>query len=624
MKKLLLQSLTILFLFCLCSLQGQDPFIKSQPSFCGGGCTDLWLENAPAPDTGYNYFWFFDDGTYSFSKSIDDHQFQTTGNHDVYLEVIKRYDDDDEPESYTANVPTTGSSDETETVSQKVSILTSRMPRSGDTITYIFTYGDICPPTGGPTAPSPFLDIIYNSSQLDYVKTSVYHGENVPGSFSPGAIPISNLKIDAVDNDLAKRIFVRFEVTENVEVGDIVEVGAKLSYDGAAPPGCDFSAASSLGAVKSHDPNYIIGNRSKFCGGAAPWDSVTYSIHFQNIGEAPAQTVEVRTYLPIYFRNDTIESNFPFEIRANREIVWTLNAGVDTIPPDGLRGTGEADFPFGAFPIEDTRDTIWYKVYFSDDNTVRELIAEPCRSIINQAEIVFDCNPSIFTNFYTTEIVCDTARMGNLCACDRTILREMPPVKISSLLTEGLNLGSSQMDAVWYPGVSLGDQFAAITSASPTKGITYVSSVKGSRCTQQIVIQPVDMECDLDINLSSTLKGCDTDSLVDYGIISAQAITTGDTSNLVWNWECTDDVPWTKTGYKLVLDSLTPGSYYLTVKDTMTGCWTDARIVIPSVCPGGATSSNNTILALLLAGGSVVLLGFGARARSRRKNKANN
>ncbi|MCB0622121.1 MAG: hypothetical protein KDC41_26190, partial [Saprospiraceae bacterium] len=202
--------------------------------------------------------------------------------------------------------------------------------------------------------------------------------------------------------------------------------------------------------VNSHDPNYIVSDRKEICGAIEPGDSVVYTIHFQNIGAGMAEEVKVRTYLPYFYVNNTFQiqtlypANTPHSYNnVSRELVWTVSKGNGQLRGGaGLRGTAESDYRV-AFPEEHTRDSIQFKVYFADDPN----LLEPCRTIAMQASIVFDCNPSISTNFHYIDVVCQDTMAMDSCQC--TVLPDTTFFLQAPASLDVSNFGGS---VLWYPG----------------------------------------------------------------------------------------------------------------------------------------------------------------------------
>ena len=573
------------------------------PTNCGTGCYHFQLSNVPSHPDGYKVYWFFDDGTEksgSLNVFQTDHTFIKVGTRSVYAEVTKLYDKDDKPARIGPVNVTIGSGDagtEPIYVSSALSVGSNRKPRGGDLITYTFTYGEAC----DEILPDSLV-IIYDPNQLGdpgglgFAKHAEFYPENYAESSAqsnnPDTIVFTNL--NPATDGLAKRVFLTFLVDDTVEADDPVELDVELSYPGEGEA-CNTTVDATQRAVNSHDPNYIVSDRKEICGAIEPGDSVVYTIHFQNIGAGMAEEVKVRTYLPYFYVNNTFQiqtlypANTPHSYNnVSRELVWMVSKGNGQLRGGaGLRGTAESDYRV-AFPEEHTRDSIQFKVYFADDPN----LLEPCRTIAMQASIVFDCNPSISTNFHYIDVVCQDTMAVDSCKCtvlpDTTIVQQIFNSQKAPTILDVSNYGGS---VLWYPGQYLSpNAINSQVTASPPRSLEYVASIRGANCDHRLVHYQVKVECDLDISTKVKLKGCGPfgGGNVQSGRIEATAVTTGDPNNLIWNYECRSDLNGQKSGKTYCLDNLTPGNiYHLTVKDVVTGCWAEKTVYIPTSCPTG-------------------------------------
>lgn len=567
----------------------------SPPTACAGVANCYTFHADVSSVTGQlKYFWFFDDGFFSQDVSPT-HTFFTDGNHTVYVEITRLYEKDDKPKRIVVSGTFTGNGTtaETTTTTVPIDILSNRMPKAGDSITYVITYGKWCNEQFKPLA----LSINYNVAQMTLVEAK--HLYNSTPATPTNQIIYSSL--NSPSDGLVRRIFLTFEVSETVQVNDQVLFGAVLTYEGqgCSPQEADYSQL----AVPSHDPNYIVADINTICRTVSLGDPITYTIEFQNTGSAPANEVEVRTYMPLFFSNTYVTGGSGYNgwLAPNREIRWKLSTkpGAPGILNGGqpLRGTGEPGYG-STFFEEDTRDRIKYTVTF-DPIVLASGLLNACQTIVNRAEIIFDCNPSIFTNFYSTDIQCPHPVPGS-CYCDGS----PEIVKNSSIMYgggAGVPLAVMGSEVVWYPPVFLSNDRAQNPDATPNRSIDYVAVVRDG-CQRYLYQVPVLIDCDLKVDQTLTMKSCNTASV--KGDLVLRALTAAPSSHLVWNMECTDLIA-TKSGYDYIVSDLAPGIHYFTVKDTVNGCWAETTVKIPSTC------KKKTIRWSPVLAGTLVLAGLG-------------
>jgi hypothetical protein len=558
---------------------GSNPTLSQ--SSCGAGCYTFTVNGLLNHSPGYSYFWFFDDGSYAITNvNTVNHTFQSfwgsggSASRTVRVEVTKLYEKGDKPTKRTIIVNPGGGILEPQTVSFPLSIVPNRTPVPGDSVTYVVTYGGVCENTNQPG----IIKIIYNKDELVLAKPGVrsFHQETISNP-TDGEI-IIQLNGSSFDNGKARRVFLPFEVKPEVQEHQVVGISGDIFSNNQSCLGGNLVTAYQE-AQLSHDPNYIVANTPMVCGPVSGGQKVQYTIHFQNIGQAPAKTVEVRTYLPVFFSPANVNTIYPSGMTnptpvSNGEVVWTLTGG------NPLRGTGEPGYGASFFE-EDTKDSIVYEVVFDPPQGT---VFAPCQAVINRAEIVFDCNPSIHTNFYQTVIGCQDLAIGNNCFCDSsgTVILSDTLVYSGSPLPLVVT-GAGPDDLVWYPPAYLQiDPISLAASVTPPRSIDYMASLRKAGCSYDLAHYRVEQNCDLAISAKVKYTKCKGGVLAD---IEATAVTSGSAANLVWNWECDKLVQKSKSGYQFSLKDRAPGVYHLTVKDTQTGCWAEAVVVVSGSCP---------------------------------------
>lgn len=562
----------------------EDVELNMEPDASHPDSILFWADNVPANDPGYSYFWFFDDGGFSMEANPK-YVFMGTGNRGVYLELTPLYDKGDKPTRmyFDPAISSSTASAEPEVPVDFLGIFSNRSPRAGDSITYVLTYGKHCQEI----TPPDRIEITYDPELMERKEHKEFHKETFT-EISAGSIIYTDLSNEP--DGLAKRIFLTFRVMDEVATTTSIPFSAQIFFGNDAE--CNPPPVTNIQeAVLSHDPNYIVADQEKICGPVVKGRTVTYTIHFQNAGAGEAGNVEVRAFLPAFFDESKVSTNYPpvapadFRITPERELVWTLSKSKNTLGGgNGLKGTAQKGYGIYFFE-EDTRDSVVFVASFGPDTIVPSFF-KPCQSIYIQAEIVFDCNVPIRTNFYRTEINCIENPQDSICQCkgekplDKPRKIYGPP---PATLASGAGAGTS---IVWYPPAYISDPFSADTVVTPPRSISYIASM-GKDCERSAVLFPVEVSCDLDISTQLKLNGCrffPPNKKVDSGDITATALTNSPAENLVWNWEC-GDINKTVNGKTLTMPSMAPGIYTLTVKDTVNGCWAEKTVRIPSKCP---------------------------------------
>lgn len=563
---------------------GSNPTLSQ--SSCGSGCYTFTVSGLPDHSAGYSYYWFFDDGAYAITNvNTVNHTFQTflgsgtSANRTVRVEVTKLYEKGDKPTTRTITVTPGTAVTEPEIVSNALSIVPNRTPVPGDSVTYVVSYGSVCENTNQPGS----IKITYDKNELTLSKPHVrsFHQETI--SYPTDGEIIIQLDGSSFDNGKARRVFLPFEVKPGVQEWQEVGLSGDI-FSGLNNQSClgGNPVTAYQDAQLSHDPNYIVANTPTVCGPVSGGQTIQYTIHFQNTGQAPAKKVEVRSYLPVFFSAANVNTIYPSGMTnptpvSSGEVVWTLT-GVRLNGGSPLRGMGEPGFGASFFE-EDTKDSIVYEVTFDPPQGT---VFDPCQAVINRAEIVFDCNPSIYTNFYQTVIGCLPMDSTGNCFCDTlsgTLISSDTLLFAGSLLPFDVS-GTSPIGVVWYPPAFLTDPFSATPSAGPTRTIDYMASLRKAGCSYDLAHYRVEQNCDLSISAKVKYKKCKGGVKAD---IEAKAITSGSAANLVWNWEC-GTYKYDKNGAKFRLLDLDPKVYHLTVKDTQTGCWAEAVVVVSGSC----------------------------------------
>lgn len=174
-----------------------------------------------------------------------------------------------------------------------------------------------------------------------------------------------------------------------VNIGDILTGTATISAPSGDTNPTNNSSTRSDVVTNSYDPNDISENHgpeivhSEFDAN----ESLIYTVRFENIGTANAIDVMVLNTLHERINPGTLRivtSSHPYVMQRTDDAFSMTFAGIE-LPPS-IEGTDIG------------------KGYFIYEVKLHPGI-QPGDVITNQAEIIFDSNPSIFTNMWTTEFV---------------------------------------------------------------------------------------------------------------------------------------------------------------------------------------------------------------------------
>lgn len=367
----------------------------------------------------------------------------------------------------------------------------------------------------------------------------------------------------------------------------------------------------------SHDPNDLDSESDFSCLDIAELPPVKYVIKFQNTGEGPARTVIVKDIIPDVYDVSTIELIYPPVVIGRDSISFRVDGQLATWVLSGkflnaftnktgqLHGTAERLFGL-PYPEEFTRDEVIFTIQYNDD-----FQPEPCDAIINQAEIIFDCNNAYYTNPHVLDFSCDPDT-DSCYVCNKTMTR-MPPVTWAStaesvvrmdtifpILDSLNNVAGTISSFRWYP-----PPLSGANTLTPeivfTKNIDYylvlsnaAAGISG-KCTKEIITFPIRVDCDLQIN---TNINCDT-----AGVKWLEANVTSD--NLFLNDLSWQDCSEGRT-FNLEITNYSQDSILLSVVDRVSNCYTIVKV---------GTECNNPIgpdipgwgwgvLAFLLVGGA--------------------
>ncbi len=291
---------------------------------------------------------------------------------------------------------------------------------------------------------------------------------------------------------------------------------------------------------------------------------VEYLIEFQNLGYAEAETVVIKDILDMNFALNIddyiLESSYwikngqSIAIGQNRdhpqygdalphELQWVLTYDAN----QGLHGTQHPDYQ-SEFYEADTKDYLSFKVKYIFDGPAQ---IPPCRSIMNQAEIIFDCNEIMFTNLSRIPISCNTA--NDSLSVGSILTNEIDSFVLNKLgcykgITNSINFNNDVFrlnynivlpveDNLmanpaylyhWYPV----DDYNLPHQANFSDRINkidkyYLETTRG--CVKQFTIFNVDKDCNIDIQITENSDGT-------YSAVVLNAANIDDLQDYCWNY----------------------------------------------------------------------------------------
>lgn len=476
---------------------------------CGSGCNTLSASNIPdnahnGTNQPYRRVWYYGNGTYTADYyTVPANQmgsFSTTYTHsvgtpNVWLEITPTYDDRDKPKNKNFSVG--GSNNypaDPIDYTKTVSLFQPLVARQGDTVTYVLNYGNPCE-----SAISGAVKLSFPPSKTQIVDVQTFYNEtglNISGANSSGTLELS---YSGLAQGKSRNVFVRFAFLENVNSNNIL-----FTLNNKAPNSCmkeegvsDEINAPLYASGTPHDPNSIIANKPSIC----PDGSVTtmiYTIVFQNIGNAPADSVTVKEILPEYFlmpvnaQSGIFKTLNPggltYEVDVNkREIIWKLTEKNKYLKKGtnvtNLKGTQQLSNKSLGFTEDDTKDSIVFQVTLDPNKPL-----PPCGAIPNRAEIYFDDLKPIITNDFIAKVLCNNCAPCNSPAYFTTL----PAVTYNGTTPVTLQLPGIPQNAEveWYPPTGLNNPHVHSPEASPATTTVYTATVRDS-CSRQIFKAPV-------------------------------------------------------------------------------------------------------------------------------------
>lgn len=187
-------------------------------------------------------------------------------------------------------------------------------------------------------------------------------------------------------NPLASvQVIIQFQVPVSAPLGSPLQAVAHLYPQAGDNNPSNNEASVGLVVVGPYDPNYKEVDMDTLWS-VDPASFLTYTIHFQNVGNAPAHTVVLRDTLSAHLLAETIE----IVAASHQPMQWTLKNGhVLEFRFDNIMLPDSASDPVGSCGF------VKFKVKHSPSLPLNTVVA-------NFADIYFDYNLPIRTNTATT------------------------------------------------------------------------------------------------------------------------------------------------------------------------------------------------------------------------------
>lgn len=329
------------------------------------------------------------------------------------------------------------------------------------------------------------------------------------------------------------RVFVNAKVKSSVSLNQNLDIKTTFDFfkngaEGADPCQTWEDKLEESKIEASHDPNALV-SPSSFIGCELQDNFIQYVIRFQNIGAGEAKRVEIRDIIPEAFSANisAINTIYPTHSITGASLVPTLAGREARWVIDGKYLRGGSENLLGVNQIvsgqpaleSETIDSLVFQIQF--DSIFKPA---PCDAIINQAEIIFDCNSSIHTNPYILKFGCWQSETGSaldsICmTCDEGNIQMCHPIEMKNsfdleyyassrnsanqpcqIQVPEAQIPYSQFS--WYPPVGLSATNIPYPTFSPTRSTDYyrVRAYKENNvCKREILKLPIKVSCQLEI-----------------------------------------------------------------------------------------------------------------------------
>jgi PKD repeat protein len=570
-------------------------------SFSVTGLPTSTPDGIPLTNNDFTYFWDFGDGDFlqiNGGNPNVTHTYAQAGTYTPTLEITQEKYDDDPPESVilpkdevapdlVVSGVSTAYPGPTTPKTDLIDLVATRGLVDGDIVTYAIPFKNYCD-----------IDLSGSSISLQYSSYLSLRSFSFVDEAHLNTIPNNSVAFTAntASNPIqwtfsswpvgsSGTLFAHFDVNfPPAQFGQMESTRVFLGFGSNEPSCTNTTTTKTLGQVlrNSHDPNFEWVDVEETCG-ANPSD-LTYRVHFQNTGTAPADHIEIEVWLA-----DNIQVNGAPQYQiGNGSLVpvptssLATNPITLTIPNAQLRGTSEPGYLID-FGEDSTKGYIEFEV---NGATI-----DCCHALPSRAAIYFDCNPPIVTNPVFTKSGCyfqDTT----CTACTENVIKTLPvdwvpannPASssiVSNLSLPGINL-SDFTHFSWFPHDGLvnpnnwqNTKFStSFNRAIPSYFLIASTNGVDSICERMIIEVPVTYpDCNLQLTASqpSPIYLCQGQDKLDQLTLQV----TGGTGPYEWE-DCTSfsSGPRSRT-----LTNLGPGKHFFGVLDA-NGCYAYQEIEI--------------------------------------------
>jgi hypothetical protein len=410
------------------------------------------MQKAGAPPAYYTYFWEFGDGSFSRAESPT-HIFANGGPVVASLDATAHYDDGEKPKGYALAMTVQGASNPSPLLDvfdaktqQAIALAANSAPRANEPLTCILSYRNNSLVTTDGRLHLFFNERKFDSPHFRFDTARVHFGEYRDAAYSqtlPTATPptegwvllpvrtfggvstslsgdwpnstiLQEMLKNARDTYRAEQalhfgtlkpgekrnIFIGLPATPTMlsDTNALIHVEAIFApFDPAVPP---ESFVLEMKIVSSHDPNAIAVSDNRVNYRSIGNKKLNYKVEFQNNGQGPASTVEVKVETPNGLKMERMRPlkwypECPIcpdtpTVRSCLDTAFSKEGLVFTFRNIYLPGSRQED-------VDDRDSTKGFVKYRIEAN--RNMPKRPFRS---RAKIVFDKNPPIYTNYTRT------------------------------------------------------------------------------------------------------------------------------------------------------------------------------------------------------------------------------
>jgi uncharacterized repeat protein (TIGR01451 family) len=424
------------------------------------------------PFSGWSYFWQTDEGAISHAEKPVFY-FNNSGSHTVTVILVPRKKEDDigivqDVHTFTLIASQTSGNSNGEIFNDPIYFLTP--PRVGDN-----AYA-IVPLNSCDIMSVPHLNSVsFDDTKLTFVKlldVNNFGSPSLASEFDVAMGLTTNKKVKFTVNWAP--IGVRSDVAAVLEFEVIAQPGDQISIkhtpDQLFPNQCKpISEELEMSFIGPYDPNYKESsvheiNVNKVDTSILNSTSVEYTIHFQNIGNGPVDSITIVDSLPNYLILENYVSSSLSADKVNfssvgNVLTWKLAPNAD------IKGTNESP----SQPQYKTKGWVKFKAMISPE---QDITYDTCYCLCNKATIYFDSLAPIATK-------ADVIAIGDRLCFDFVGGNDKNPTYAEQMCNDSAVYYGNKtagISEVWRPS-----KFSEITVyPNPTSGkITFESDLKG-------------------------------------------------------------------------------------------------------------------------------------------------